>query len=53
MVTRKDGARQFGPFTEENFNTAGKPPWSLLVQNVEQFYPDTAILLRAFNFAPR
>jgi 50S ribosomal protein L16 3-hydroxylase len=53
MVTRKDWACQFGPFTEEDFNTAGKPPWSLLVQNVEQFDPDTAKLLRAFNFAPR
>ncbi len=53
MVTGKDWACQFGPFTEEDFNTAGKPPWSLLVQNVEQFDPDTATLLRAFNFAPR
>jgi 50S ribosomal protein L16 3-hydroxylase len=53
MVTQKDWACQFGPFTEENFNTAGNPPWSLLVQNVEQFHPDTATLLGAFNLAPR
>jgi len=53
MVSRQDWACQFGPFTEKDFNTAGKPPWSLLVQNVEQFHPDTATLLRAFNFAPR
>ncbi len=53
MVSRKDWTCQFGPFTEEDFNTAGKPPWSLLVQNVEQFHPDTATLLRAFNFSPR
>jgi 50S ribosomal protein L16 3-hydroxylase len=53
MVTSKDWTCRFGPFTEEDFNTAGKPPWSLLVQNVEQFHPDTASLLRAFNFAPR
>ncbi len=53
MVSREDWACRFGPFTEEDFNTAGKPPWSLLVQNVEQFHPDTANLLRAFNFAPR
>ena len=53
MVSRQDWTCQFGPFTEEDFNTAGKPPWSLLVQNVEQFHPDTAMLLRAFNFAPR
>ncbi len=53
MVARKDWTCRFGPFTEEDFNTAGKPPWSLLVQDVEQFHPDTATLLRAFNFAPR
>jgi len=53
IVSREDWTCQFGPFTEEDFNTVGKPPWSLLVQNVEQFHPDTATLLRAFNFAPR
>ncbi|NKB19306.1 MAG: hypothetical protein GKS01_02070 [Alphaproteobacteria bacterium] len=53
MVSPEDWACQFGPFTEDDFNIAGKPPWSLLVQNVEQFHPDTADLLRAFNFAPR
>lgn len=53
MVSQNDWTCQFGPFTEEDFNTAEKPPWSLLVQNVEQFHPDTATLLRAFNFAPR
>ena len=53
IVSRKDWTCQFGPFTEEDFNIAGKPPWSLLVQNVEQFHPDTAMLSRAFNFAPR
>lgn len=53
MVAREDWACKFGPFTEEDFNTNGNPPWSLLVQNVEQFHPDTATLLSAFNFAPR
>lgn len=53
LVSRQDWSCRFGPFTEEDFNTAGKPPWSLLVQNVEQTHPDTAALLRAFNFAPR
>ena len=53
MVTRQDWACRFGPFTEEDFDTAGKPPWSLLVQNVEQFHPETAKLLGAFDFAPR
>ena len=53
MVSRKDWACQHGPFTEEDFTTAGEQPWSLLVQDVEQFHPNTATLLRAFNFAPR
>lgn len=53
MVARQDWACKFGPFSEEDFNIDGEPPWSLLVQNVEQFHPDTASLLRAFNFAPR
>lgn len=53
MVSRDDWTCRFGPFAEEDFNTDGEPPWSLLVQNVEQFHPDTAMLLRAFNFAPR
>ena len=53
MVSQEDWNCKFGPFSEEDFNTAGKPPWSLLVQDVEQFHPDTAALLRAFNFAPR
>ena len=53
MVARQDWACKFGPFSEEDFNTDGEPPWSLLVQNVEQFHPDTATLLNAFNFAPR
>ena len=53
MVSRDDWTCRFGPFAEEDFNAADEPPWSLLVQNVEQFHPDTANLLRAFNFAPR
>jgi 50S ribosomal protein L16 3-hydroxylase len=53
MVASEDWACKFGPFAEEDFNIDGNPPWSLLVQNVEQFHPDTATLLRAFNFAPR
>jgi 50S ribosomal protein L16 3-hydroxylase len=53
MVARQDWSCKFGPFSEEDFNTDEEPPWSLLVQNVEQFHPDTATLLKAFNFAPR
>ena len=44
---------RFGPFTEKDFENTGDVDWSLLVQNVEQFHPDTAKLLRYFDFAPR
>lgn len=44
---------RFGPFTEQDFKDAGDEDWSLLVQNVEQFHPPTAVLLRHFNVAPR
>lgn len=49
----QDWKCRFGPFTEEDYETAGDRDWSLLIQNVEQFHPDTATLLRHFNFAPR
>lgn len=48
-----DWACLFGPFEEQDFAAAGDADWSLLVQNVEQFHPDTAHLLRHFDFAPR
>lgn len=44
---------RFGPFSEQDFDTAGNQDWSLLVQNVEQFHPETARLLHHFNIAPR
>jgi len=44
---------QFGPFSDPDFSAAGRKNWSLLVQNVEQFHPQTAALLPFFNFAPR
>lgn len=44
---------EFGPFSDEDFTRIGDQNWSLLVQNVEQFHPETAQLLRHFNFAPR
>lgn len=49
----EDWSCGFGPFSEDDFVDAGTSDWSLLVQNVEQFHPDTADLLRHFNFAPR
>ncbi|MFD2204734.1 cupin domain-containing protein [Kiloniella antarctica] len=49
----QDWKCRFGPFTEDDYETAGDRDWSLLIQNVEQFHPDTSALLRHFNFAPR
>lgn len=48
-----DWSACFGPFCEDDYTAAGDKNWSLLVQNVEQFHPDTSALLRHFNFAPR
>ncbi len=44
---------RFGPFSGDDFSDAGDHNWSLLVQNVEQFHPETSALLPHFNFAPR
>ncbi|MCZ4281338.1 cupin domain-containing protein [Kiloniella laminariae] len=57
-MVRTAGAKQnwscdFGPFAEKDFTKAGEKNWSLLVQHVEQFHPETSVLLRAFSFAPR
>lgn len=49
----RDWSCRHGPFDEDDFTKAGDADWSVLVQNVEQFHPDTAALLRHFNFAPR
>lgn len=49
----KDWSCQFGPFIENDFKAAGAEGWVLLIQHVEQFHPQTAKLLRHFNFAPR
>ena len=42
-----------GPFTEEIFTELGDKDWSLLVQNIDQYHPKTAELLKYFNFTPR
>jgi len=49
----QDWTCAYGPFDEDDFAAAGEAQWSLLVQNVEQFHPDTAELLSHFDFAPR
>ncbi len=46
-------ACEHGPFEENRFETVGESHWSLLVQNVEQYYTGTAGLLKYFRFAPR
>ncbi len=48
-----DWSCSFGPFKDDDFASIGNVDWCLLVQNVEQFHPDTAHLLTHFNFAPR
>ncbi len=48
-----DWSCQFGPFDEQVFRDQPETHWSLLVQNVEQFHPDTAELLKHFDFSPR
>ena len=49
----QDWSCNFGPFSEEDFTQTGDKDWSLLVQNIDQFHPETASLLGYFNFAPR
>lgn len=44
---------RFGPFNEQDFESLGETDWTLLVQNVEQFHPDTGALLHHFDFTPR
>ena len=54
LVSASDWSCRFGPFNDEDFaDKKHAAPWSLLIQNVDQFHPPTAELLRSFNFAPR
>ncbi len=56
VITAPEGKKwtcEHGPFQEERFQTLGEENWSLLVQNVEKYHPDTAALLEYFNFSPR
>lgn len=49
----QDWSCRFGPFDEDDFDKLGDKDWSLLVQNVEQFHPETASLLTHFGVSPR
>jgi len=42
-----------GPFDEAVFDELGEEDWSLLVQNTDLYHPETAELLKHFNFCPR
>ena len=57
IVTRpQDGQNwlcEHGPFQEDIFAQLSTKNWSLLVQNVEDYHPDTGKLLNHFNFSPR
>ncbi len=44
---------EYGPFEEELFAQLGEENWSLLVQNVEEYHPNTVNLLPFFDFAPQ
>lgn len=54
LVLEKNGKWQLenGPFDEERFAHLPKKGWSLLVQGVNHFLPESAELLRHFNFVP-
>ena len=47
------GRAGLGHLTTRILLTKNVAPWSLLLQNVDQFHLPTAELLRSFNFAPR
>jgi 50S ribosomal protein L16 3-hydroxylase len=42
----------YGPFEESRFATLGKRNWTLLVQEVNRWVPDAALLLEPFSFLP-
>jgi len=44
---------QHGPLDDDHFDDVGDKNWSLMVQNVEQYHPDTAQLLPYFQLSPR
>lgn len=56
IMTAPEGGQwtcEHGPFDEKRFSSLGDKNWSLLVQNVDRYHPDTALLLESFNFSPR
>lgn len=57
LVTTAQGGKKWtcehGPLAEDRYETLGEENWSLLVQNIDQYHPDTADLLQYFSFSPR
>jgi len=56
IITAPEGGQwqcEHGPFEESRFSALGDYNWSLLVQNVDRYHPETAALLEHFNFSPR
>lgn len=43
---------EHGPFPESRFSTLPESHWTLLVQGVDQWVPDVADILHAFDFLP-
>ena len=41
-----------GPFTENDFKNLPETHWTLLVQGVDRFIPEVAVLLEHFDFIP-
>lgn len=42
-----------GPFDEKLYQSIGEENWSLLVQRVEKFHPETSELFSVFEFSPQ
>src|SRR4051812_18768615 len=49
---KKKWAVEWGPFLESRFASLPDRDWTLLVQEVNRWVPDAALLLDAFSFIP-
>ncbi|MGM0553870.1 MAG: JmjC domain-containing protein [Pseudomonadota bacterium] len=50
---RRDWAVEYGPFDAAHFAALPERDWTLLVSDVERFWPDGPAFLRRFDFIPR
>ncbi len=51
--TNKQWSIEHGPFEQSRFTTLTESHWTLLVQTIDYWLPETQLLLSAFNFIPR